>query len=180
MIFFSGGPGGNTLDLGLVTFLLEQPIRNQRDIILFDQRGIGYSSALPDMSFASFDIMAKDANEAQELEMTKAMVLQYQKKCEAQNIHPEYYNTLQNAKDVGMLFKHLGYQKYNLFGGSYGTRLARVVQDLFPEYIHSSVLDSPAPMSGDFLLNRLESYSLALGRIFDYCAQNADCSAKYP
>lgn len=180
MIFFSGGPGGNSLNQGMVGFLTDHPMRQARDIILFDQRGIGYSSALPDMSFEAFDIMAKDANEEEELVLTTGMILKYQKKCEAQGSNPEYYNTIQNAKDVGLLFKHLGYEKYNLFGGSYGTRIARVVQDMFPKYIHSSVLDSPAPLSGDFLLNRLDSFSLALGRIFDYCANDVSCKEQYP
>ena len=180
MIFFSGGPGGNSLSQGMVGFLLEHPMRNERDIILFDQRGIGYSSALPDMSFDAFDILAKDADEEEELVLMTDLIFKYKKKCEAQDIKPEYYNSIQNAKDVGMLFKHLGYKKYNLFGGSYGTRIARIVQDMFPEFIHSSVLDSPAPLSGDFLLNRLDSYSLALGRIFEYCENDPDCKKKYP
>lgn len=180
MIFFSGGPGGNTIGQGMVNFIMEQPVRNERDIILFDQRGIGYSSALPDMSYGSFDIMAKDANEEQELALMRQLILDYKKKCEAQNISPQYYNSLQNARDVGMLFKLLGYEKYNLMGGSYGTRLGRVVQDMFPEYVHSSVLDSPAPLSGDFLLSRLDSYSLALGRIFDNCENDPDCKSQYP
>lgn len=180
MIFFSGGPGGNTLNEGMIGFLLEHPMRMERDIILFDQRGIGYSSALPDMSYEAFDIMAKDADEEEELALTKAMILEYKKKCEERNMNPQYYNTIQNAKDVGMLFKHLGYGKYNLFGGSYGTRIARVVQDLFPDAIHSAVLDSPSPLSGDFLLNRLDSYSLALGRIFEYCENDVKCKKQYP
>lgn len=180
MIFFSGGPGGNSLSQGMVGFLLDHPMRNERDIILFDQRGIGYSSALPDMSFDAFDIMAKDADEEEELVLMTDLIFKYKKKCEAQDINPGYYNSIQNAKDVGMLFKHLDYEKYNLFGGSYGTRIARVVQDMFPNYIHSSVLDSPAPLSGDFLLNRLDSYSLALGRIFEYCENDPDCKKQYP
>lgn len=180
IIFFSGGPGGNTLGQGRVNFLMAEPMRDERDIILFDQRGIGYSSALPDMSYGAFDIMSKDANVKEEMALMAKLILEYKKKCEEQNISPEYYNSIQNAKDVGMLFKHLGYKKYNLIGGSYGTRLARVVQDMFPEYINSSVLDSPAPFSGDFLLNRLDSYSLALGRIFEYCQNNPDCKRQYP
>ncbi|MDH3697066.1 MAG: alpha/beta hydrolase [Flavobacteriaceae bacterium] len=180
MIYFSGGPGGNTIGPGMVNFLSEQPIGGARDIILFDQRGIGYSSALPDMSFEAFDIMAKDANEDEELELTREMILDYKKMCEDQNISLAHYNTIQNAKDVGMLFAHLGYEKYNLFGGSYGTRLGRVVQDMFPDYVYSSILDSPAPLSGDFLLNRLDSYSLALSRIFDYCENNTECKSQYP
>ncbi len=180
MIFFSGGPGGNSLNQGMIGFLLEHLMRKNRDIILFDQRGIGYSSGLPDMSFAAFDIMAKDADEKEELALTTSMILEYKKKCEELNISPEYYNSIQNAKDVGLLFKHLGYEKYNLFGGSYGTRIARIVQDMFPEYIHSSVLDSPSTLNSDFLLSRLDSYSLALDRIFEYCENDADCKSQYP
>ena len=180
IIFFAGGPGGNSLDPGVLEYLKDDPLQEQRDMILFDQRGIGYSSGLPDMSMASFDIMAEDADEARELELTEAMISEYQRKCEELNINTEFYNTRQNALDVGMLFEHLGYEKYNLIGGSYGTRIARMVQDLFPEYIHASVLDSPSPMRGDFLIDRLNSYSLALSRIFDYCASNPECQENYP
>ena len=179
-IFFSGGPGGNTLNPDMVNFMLTHPFTQKRDLILFDQRGIGYSSALPDMGYESFDILAKNANEAEELAMTISMIEQFKAICKQKNIHPEYYNTQQNAKDVGMLFEHLGYKKYNLLGGSYGTRLARVVQDLFPQYIHSSILDSPSPLNTDFLLQRLESYETALGRIFDYCQSNEACQNQYP
>jgi hypothetical protein len=46
--------------------------------------------------------------------------------------------------------------------------------------VHTSVLDSPAPLSGDFLLNRLDSYSLSLSRIFEYCANTPECNKEYP
>ncbi len=180
VIFFAGGPGGNAIDPGLVGFLKTHPLSATRDVILFDQRGIGYSSPLPDMSIASFNILAQNADAEKELELTRAMIADYRQRCEAAGIRPEFYNSFQNARDVGMLFKHLGYEKYNLFGGSYGTRLARVVQDLFPAYVNSSVLDSPAPMSTDFLVSRLDSYSLALERILDYCANTPDCQTEYP
>ena len=35
-------------------------------------------------------------------------------------------------------------------------------------------------MGGDFLIDRLNSYSLALSRIFDYCASNPGCQENYP
>jgi pimeloyl-ACP methyl ester carboxylesterase len=55
-----------------------------------------------------------------------------------------------------------------------------VVQDLYPGYVNASILDSPSPLSGDFLLNRLESYSLALGRIFEHCTNTPECNQAYP
>jgi pimeloyl-ACP methyl ester carboxylesterase len=35
-------------------------------------------------------------------------------------------------------------------------------------------------LSGDFLLNRLQSYSLSLSRIFEYCDQTPACKEVYP
>lgn len=180
MIFFSGGPGGTTLQEGLVGFLKGHPLLQERDIILFDQRGIGFSSPMPDMSMDSFATLAADASPDKELQLTRSMIREYRERCAAMGIRPQFYNTVQNARDVGMLFSHLGYEKYNLYGGSYGTRIARMVQDLFPEFIHSSVLDSPSPLSGDFLLDRLKSYSKALERIFEYCENQPECREKYP
>ncbi len=180
MVFFSGGPGGKSLDPGFVEFLSQYPPTADRDVILFDQRGIGYSSPLPDMSLPSFDILAANANAEQELELTRQMIQEYEEQCAELAIPLEYYNSFQSARDVGLLFAHLGYGKYNLMGSSYGTRLARVVQDLFPELVHSTVLDSPAPISTDFLIGRLESFSQALENILDACNSQPDCSAAYP
>jgi pimeloyl-ACP methyl ester carboxylesterase len=180
VILFSGGPGESSLDQGLVDFLLKHPFLEERDFILFDQRGIGYSSPLPDMSMDTFLVMAADADPTRERILMDSVIRKYQELCVERNADPRFYNTVQNARDVGVLFKHLGYDKYNLFGGSYGTRLARVVQDNFPAYVHASILDSPSPLSGDFLINRLDSYNLALTRIFEYCDKTPECNQKYP
>ena len=180
IIYFSGGHGGNSIDKEMGKFIRDVPLNRDRDIIFFDQRGIGYSDALPDMSLESFDILAKDANEEDELNLTKELINKYRKKCEELGINLSNYNTHQNAKDVGLLFKHLGYEKYNLLGGSYGTRLGRVVQDFFPEYVNSVIHNSPAPMSTDFLTSRLDSYSLALERIFNFCESDSTCIANFP
>ncbi|MBC2839806.1 alpha/beta hydrolase [Robiginitalea sp. SC105] len=180
LVFFSGGPGGNSLVPGLIGYLKEHVFLQDRDIILFDQRGIGLSSPMPDMSFASFDILAQNADPSREFQLTRAMISDYKARCTRAGIRPRYYNSQQSARDVGLLFEHLGYKSYILFGGSYGTRLARMVQDLYPDKVAASVLDSPAPLSGDFLLNRLESYSLSLGRILANCQQQAACQERYP
>ncbi|MEM6806187.1 MAG: alpha/beta hydrolase, partial [Bacteroidota bacterium] len=59
------------------------------------------------------------------------------------------------------------------------TRLARVVQDMFPDKVRCSLLNSPNPLGEDFLINRLKSYSLALSRIFTYCKQDPNCNSQY-
>lgn len=180
MMYFTGGPGGSALITGRISRWLDHPIREKRDIILLDQRGIGYSSAIPNMYQELQDIIGQDANSLEEEIMVSKLMAEYKQKCKAEGIELKYYNTFQNARDIGILMKHLGYEKYNLYGGSYGTRLARVVQDMFPERLNAVILNSPAPLSGDMLLDRLKSYTLALERVFDFCENDKDCSAQYP
>jgi len=180
MIYLSGGPGGSSISSGRINNWLNSPLREKRDIILLDQRGIGYSSALPNINEEIYDIFGKNINEDEELAMMQELVSSYRAKCEAENIQLQHYNSFQNAKDVGMLMKHLAYGKYNIYGVSYGTRLARVVQEFYPDLLNSVILNSPNPIKGDFLIDRIKSYSLALRRVFDYCKNNSECNSAYP
>ena len=180
LIYLTGGPGGSTLTKNRITSWLNHPARKSRDIIMFDQRGIGYSSAMPNMDTELFDLMARDLDEEEELTVMEGIIEKYKTLCEQSDINPAHYNSFQNANDVGAVMQALGYDKYNLYGVSYGTRLARIVQDLFPERIHSVIHNSPAPLGGDFLVDRLLAYNQALGNVFTYCRQNQECNRRYP
>ena len=180
MIHFSGGPGAATLTEGLLQFYLNHEIRKDHDIILFDQRGIGHSSPLPDLDPEIFEIMAGNFDSLEEHLKIAAHMDVVKNRCIDQGIQLAYYNSYQSAQDVGMLMKELDYSSYNLYGGSYGTRLARIVMEMFPEQVHSAILNSPNPPGGDFLIDRLHSYSLALSRIFEYCQNDPSCYEPYP
>ena len=180
LIYFSGGPGGASLTPRRIKNWLQHPVREKRDIILFDQRGIGHSSSLPNMESALYQIMADDLSASEEQSAVQNLLEKQRKKCENLGHNLKHFNTFQNARDVGVLMDVLGYPKYNLYGVSYGTRLARVVQDLFPDLINSVTHNSPAPMSGDFLIDRLQNYTRALQKIFSYCDNNPQCLERYP
>lgn len=180
VIYLSGGPGASALSEKAVGQWYDDPFRATRDVILLDQRGIGYSSALPNMHQELHAIMAKDLNEEDERSMIESLMNNYSKICNDQGITLSNYNTFQNARDIGALMDHLGYEKYNLYGVSYGTRLARVTQDLFPDKLNAVILNSPNPLKGDMLVDRLKSYALALSRVFVYCKNNSECNIANP
>ncbi|MGB4973429.1 MAG: alpha/beta fold hydrolase, partial [Cyclobacteriaceae bacterium] len=165
VIYLSGGPGSSAIDSARINRWYSHPFRAQRDIILLDQRGIGYSSPLPNLYMELNDIMAKDLTAEEEQLSIEKLMVDYAQKCKEQQIDLANYNTFQNAMDVGALMDRLAYEKYNLYGVSYGTRLARVTQDMFPERLNSVTLNSPNPIKGDMLVDRLNSYSLALSRV---------------
>lgn len=178
VIFLTGGPGGETLPL--ISLFLNFPLADDRDVILFDQRGIGYSSPLPDFGDGLVDLLAADLTPCEEEAKLKELLDRYQEKSRQEGIQLHNYNSFQSALDTGMLKEHLGYEKYHLFGGSYGTRLARIIMEKFSGYIDSAVLDSPNPFGSNFITPRIESYEQALSLILERCSREPACSEEYP
>lgn len=180
LIYLTGGPGGRTLTGRTINRFINSSYRDNRDIILFDQRGIGFSSALSNMNDEVFEIMAKDFTQVEESDEMSKLLTSMKYKIESNGDFIANYNTFQNAKDVGLIMEKLGYKKYNILGGSYGTTLGRVVQDLYPERLNSVIHNAPSPLKMDFLLSRLQSYQVAMERLLFWCEEDSNCSYDYP
>jgi pimeloyl-ACP methyl ester carboxylesterase len=74
----------------------------------------------------------------------------------------------------------LGYDQVNLWGGSYGTRLALEVMRRYPLGLRSVVLDSVYPPDVDLYAEAPANFSRALDRLFAACAANPICDQAYP
>ena len=180
VIYFSGGPGGASLGPGFIRFIAGSPLNETRDVVLFDQRGIQHSSALPDIGKGVYAAMAADTDIEGERKLIAKVLAEYRKKADDAGIDLGAYNSLQNARDAAALMEFLGYKTYNLFGVSYGTRLARLIQDLYPDRINTVILESPNLMTDDFLIDRMKSYSSSATKTFAACKKDAKCRREYP
>jgi len=99
VLILGGGPGQALLQtVGPIRLL-------NRDLILLDQRGAGYSQP-------SLRCLDNETPQACHSRLVKS------------GINLNAFTTLQNAADVHALIRALGYQQVNLDGISYGTRLA--------------------------------------------------------
>ena len=74
----------------------------------------------------------------------------------------------------------LGYAKINLWGGSYGTRVALEYLRRHPDRVRSVVLDGVAPPSMKSTLDVWPSRELALSGLLGACAQAPACAAAHP
>ena len=90
------------------------------------------------------------------------------------------YNTAANAADINDLRLALGYDQVNLWGTSYGTRLALGVMRDYPEGLRSVVLDSVYPPDVDLYLDLPANVVRAYDTLFDGCAADAACNAAFP
>src|SRR5258708_21535287 len=154
VIYLDGGPGGFTLVQAGDYMSSFGALLANRDLILFDQRGVGYSTPslycpeVTDLLFKQLGevITPQEANKEQ-----TDTTLQCGKRLVGQGINLATYNSAQNAADVDSIRQALGYQTLDLYGISYGTRLGLTVMRDFPKSLRSSVINSNVPLKADMI-----------------------------
>lgn len=168
LLYLEGGPGGSALS-GVEDWV-DSPLRIERDIILLDQRGTGYS--YPRLHCYEADEIENDVPQA--LAECAARLAQ------EEGVDLRDYNTINSAADVAALRVALGYNEWNLYGVSYGTRLALTVMRDQPQGIRSVILDSSYPPVVDGYDEQTPNAYRAFRVLFDRCAAEPACAAAYP
>jgi pimeloyl-ACP methyl ester carboxylesterase len=173
VVFLQGGPGGAALeDLaeGAGSFARGAPLPDG-DLIAFDQRGTGYSDArLCRGVERTPDPAGSDAAEGRYRDALARCI----REARARGIAVDAYSTWHNAHDVRDLRRALGYTQWNLWGLSYGTRLARAVMDVDPDGIRAAVLDSASPAT--FPTGFAQGLRSSLDAVDSACAAHARCA----
>ncbi|MBX5449523.1 MAG: alpha/beta fold hydrolase [Thermogemmatispora sp.] len=184
-LYLSGGPGGATLsDLGsYINQVNRQAVTLGRTFILFDQRGTGYSSpSLYCGEVDRFNQQTKDENLSHQA--NDAGYLQAMRSCRdrltAEGVHLSAYTTIEDAQDVHDLIHALGYRQVDLYGVSYGTRLALTVMRLFPQDLRSVILDSTVPTQSNLFTTLSASMQHAFDTLFKGCQADPFCRESYP
>lgn len=189
VIYLSGGPGFGVLELIHHQFeSLSQPVfATGRDLVLFDQRGVGISRPAldcPGFDELSLDLLDRRVN-GRELnqEQISNLLLESIHDCHDTLVEVadlSSYNSAASADDVEDLRLALGYERVNLWGGSYGTRLALEVMRRHPGALRSVVLDAVYPPDVDLYLEAPANFQRALEQLFKACSTNDVCNAAYP
>jgi len=189
VIFLSGGPGASALEMVRYDFDLfsEMAFTNGRDLIVFDQRGIGVSRPAldcPDYVRLARDLLDREvAGRVLTDPQIAELLLDTIATCRdtlLQVADLSAYNSLESALDVRDLRLALGYERVNLWGGSYGTRLALEVMRQDPQGLRSVILDSVYPPDVDLYAEGPANLERALDKLFSSCAANPVCSQAYP
>jgi pimeloyl-ACP methyl ester carboxylesterase len=184
VIHFSGGPGDSALSY--LGWLIQNDLGNildHRDLIVFDQRGTGYSE--PSMRCPERgELLLETIDQNLSLDETAMLTVQADMACRdrlvSEGVNLAAYTSAENAADVNDLRIILGYDEWNLWGGSYGTRLALTVMRDYPQGVRSAVLDSVFPpqvdLFSEFAVNAERSFNL----LFESCAADSQCNQAYP
>jgi len=140
IVALAGGPGQAALPFAEQFAQVLGPIAATRDLIVFDQRGIGLSDPL---SCHRFELN------------TNAPPGPTIAECAAQ-LGPtrSFYTTADTVADIEALRVAGGYEKLVLYGTSYGTKVAEEYAQAYPSHVEALVLDSVVPPNGPEPLNR--------------------------
>ncbi len=171
LFVLAGGPG-----MAATTFYASVPlsferIHRDRDIVLVDQRGTGQSSAL-NCKLDDDDLYR--ASEAQIAEDTRRCLTTLEK-----NARVQFYTTSLAVQDLDKVRAALGYQRVNLYGASYGTRVAQHYLRRFPDRTRCVILDGVVPPQLALGPATALNAERALTHILDRCSHDADCNKRF-
>jgi pimeloyl-ACP methyl ester carboxylesterase len=141
IIALAGGPGQPALPFAETFAELLGPIASTRDLIVFDQRGIGLSDPLSCHAF-----------EAPRLYRSFGPLIEA---CaEELGSDRTFYTTADTVADIEAIRQAGGYEKLVLYGTSYGTKVAEQYAQEYPSHVEALVLDSVVPPNGPETLSR--------------------------
>ncbi len=186
LIMLQGGPGGGVLS-ELDFFASAAGIKKEsgkRDLILIDQRGTGYSA--PPMK-CNEEFAVQDAQIEQNIPTAKALQQgdEAVKECRTRlssqlHIDLNEYTSLTNANDIHDLITALKVPQADLYGVSYGTRLALEVMRSFPQQVRSVILDSTVPSQTNIFEDDPNVVARVYRTMFDDCAAEPTCAKAHP
>lgn len=167
----AGGPGQSTVAFYASVASAFEDVRRTRDIVLLDQRGTGDSAPL--RCEVDEDIIEGRYSREQTIEETVS--------CLKSLPHdPRYFTTSIAVQDIEALRQALGYSQWNVYGISYGSRVAQHFLRQYPESTRTVVLDGiAAPQIALGPGIAIESQD-ALDVVFVRCVEDAACNERFP
>jgi pimeloyl-ACP methyl ester carboxylesterase len=172
LVFLAGGPGQGAAQLARQIRPAFRTIQRTRDIVLVDQRGTGKSNPLNCRS---------DANSLREMTEPSESSLHRLKRClDGYDADVRQYTTNVAMDDLDEVREYLGYDRINLYGGSYGTRAALVYLRRHSEHVRTMILDGVAPMDMRLPVFTARDAQRALDKLLSDCHADSACTKAFP
>ena len=171
LFVLAGGPGQGAAQISsFITGVFEE-VRRERDIVFVDQRGTGRSNGLP------CDRDSDDLSALLSAEHAVDALLDCLQEYEADL---RFYTTPVAMDDLDEVRVVLGYERINLWGGSYGTRAAQVYLRRHGERVRSIVFDGAVPMAMTLPEGFPQDSQRALDLLLEDCEGQAACRERFP
>lgn len=180
VILIGGGPGAIAYTEARYAAMWKDKFKDQtwlkgRDLIVYDQRGVG--GARPALECPEFD-----PTRAEPLDVTRARtaMIACRDRLVREGFALHAYDTNANVDDVLAMRSRFGFKSWNVWGQSYGTRVALALMRRKPEGLRSVVLDGAYPPEVAGKLHLAKPFVAVMERIFAACEKDETCNADFP
>lgn len=169
----AGGPGQGTIEFYAMVAGAFEGVRRNRDILLVDQRGTGESSTM--------DCPIPDDAIMFETEYSLDDTMQYVEECLAGLPHdPRFFTTSVAVTDLEAIRQALGYTALNLYGVSYGSRVAQHFARQYPDSTRTVTIDGVVPPQIALGPEIATESQKAVDKILGRCRDDAACNERFP
>jgi pimeloyl-ACP methyl ester carboxylesterase len=181
-----GGPGASGYDFiaDSLDFAVGEPLKERFDVVGFDPRGVGRSSAVTCFDAAQMDeylygIVPAERGSDEWVQAVGAAVAGFGEACsEKTGELLGEVDTVSAARDLDLLRAILGDEQLNYLGYSYGTFLGATYAELYPDKVGRLVLDGAVdPSASDAEVNEAQAvgFEQALRAYLDDCLSTTEC-----
>ena len=171
LFVFAGGPGQGARSYAALFARIFRAIRHERDLVFLDFRGTGDSAPL----------RCKHPRDDEGESMLWRVTANDVAAClSALDGDVRFYAHEAVLADVERVRSGLGYDRINIWGGSYGTRAALLYALDHPARVRTLTLDGAVPLAQRFPLSTAEDGQRALDLLLQRCAADDACQARFP
>jgi pimeloyl-ACP methyl ester carboxylesterase len=175
VFFLAGGPGQGAAAFGSDAGDYLPEIRREREIVFIDQRGTGASNPLYCGFLGNPDDMRGYFGDPHPLAIVRSCRAELEKVADL-----TLYTTPLAMDDLEEVRAAMGYDRINLYGGSYGTNAALVYLRRHPGRVRAVVLKGVAPPDFKLPLSFNKGVQHAMDRLIEDCALDAECGKAFP
>ncbi|MGI9202608.1 MAG: alpha/beta hydrolase [Woeseiaceae bacterium] len=172
LVPIAGGPGQASTEFYASVATAFETVRRTRDIVLLDQRGTGRSAPM---------ICEVDEEIIEGVLFSREETVAQTELCLEELPHdPRYFTTSVAVQDLEALRVALGYEQFNVYGISYGSRVAQHFMRRYPTSTRSVILDGVVPPQIALGPGIAIEAQNTLDAIFDRCGESTDCDERFP
>jgi pimeloyl-ACP methyl ester carboxylesterase len=172
IIMIAGGPGQSALESYPLLHQAVGDVRRNRSVLLVDARGTGGSHPLGCENEQGRSSVMDESETSPEA--ARNFAERCRKALEADS-DLRFYTTGDHIRDLDLVREKLGIEKLNLFGISYGTRVAQQYAKRYPAHTRTVTLDSLVPNSLVLGSEHAQNLDTALKLQFARCREDAAC-----
>jgi pimeloyl-ACP methyl ester carboxylesterase len=174
LFYFAGGPGSSATEDAPGIAQIFAKIREHRDLVFVDQRGTGGSNPLNCDFYNARDLQSY---------LGYFFPLEDIRKCRTQ-LEPKadlkLYTTTIAMDDIDDARAALGYDRINLFGGSYGTRASLTYLKRHPQHVRAAILQGVSPTNQLMPRDFPQHTERALQGVLNECVADKECNSAFP